>query len=103
MAVTVLQAIISEQIIVPTPLFKSIKMDVAAKKQKGSKLYPRLLAQVNKSTYWPYLLIRLIIIYNPMQPVSPNPYMLPNSSLPFKVRRIPKRMATNIGPFISSY
>jgi hypothetical protein len=50
-AVVVLQAIIQAHMTLPVKLFKSMKIEMAAKKQKGSKLYPKLLAQVNKSTY----------------------------------------------------
>ena len=72
-AVFVLQAMIKAQKIEPSPLFKSRNIDVAAKKQNGRRLYPRFEAQVKRSTYCPYLLIRLIRICIPMHPVNPNP------------------------------
>jgi len=72
-AVFVLHAMIRAQKIEPSPLFKSMNIDVAAKKQKGRRLYPRFEAHVKRSTYCPCLLIRFMRICIPMHPVNPNP------------------------------
>ena len=59
--------------------------------------------QLYNSTYYPLLLIRFIIKNIPTHPVSPKPYIFPNSTLPLRRNESPKSIATNIGPVISSY
>lgn len=57
----------------PKALFNCMKIEMAAKTHRGSKLYPKILMHVINSTYYPFGDNKLIISDIAIHPVSPNP------------------------------